>query len=49
MKPEMILAEPFPWTVTQGAILVFMSFSNQLIVLTWILSMQANPLESCRV
>jgi hypothetical protein len=41
-----VLAEPFPWTVTQGVILVLAIINNQLKVLAWNLSTQTTRLES---
>jgi hypothetical protein len=40
-----VLAEPFPGTVTQGVILVFVIVNSQLKVLSWIISTHDNQLE----
>jgi len=41
-----VLAKPFPGTVTQGVILVLVIINNQLKVLAWNLSKQTTRLES---
>jgi hypothetical protein len=41
-----VLAEPFPWTVTQGVILVLVIVNNQLKVLSWLLPTHDDLLES---
>jgi hypothetical protein len=40
-----VLVEPFPWTVTQGVILLFVIVNSQLKVLSWLLSTHDNQLE----
>jgi hypothetical protein len=40
-----VLAEPFPWLVTQGVILVLVIINSQLKVLSWFLSTQFTRLE----
>jgi hypothetical protein len=40
-----VLAEPFPWTVSQGVILVFVIVNSQLKVLSWLLSTEITTLE----
>jgi hypothetical protein len=42
---QKVLAEPFPWTVIQGVIPVFVIVNKQLKVLRWILSTQTTRLE----
>jgi hypothetical protein len=41
-----VLVEPFPWTVTQGVILVLVIVNNQLKVLSWLLPTHDDLLES---
>jgi hypothetical protein len=42
---QKVLAEPFPWTVSQGVILVLVIINSQLKVLSWLLSTHDNQLE----